>query len=304
MTILSTTIILFVIILITGGLTTFTDLTIKKIYNHHIIISAIIGLVTIAYAALFKHENVLFHFINGLIAFIIGFYLHRSALWMGGDAKLFTLYSFLMPNLGYNNTLFPSVIKLFACSFITGTIILMPILIKDIIINYHNLANELFSPQRRQALYSAIATVNFTSWILFPFYYLAKITDPAIIFIIAYLIFHWGYRVKKEANKNYIIEDIKKNFIIGFIGILFGFLARLWLSPNSLSYQSLIRYIIMVGLSATISTCIHTTLRYFKNSHERIPFAPLLFMGCILSFAPFLTTLMNMVTQWNALQYH
>ncbi len=285
------------IILAIGVLTTFTDLKNKKIYNQHLGLGAVLCLIATVYAAVFRHEHVLFHIVNGLIAFLIGFLLHRSALWRGGDAKLFTLYAFLMPTPVYSHILFPSVINLFACSFIAGMIILIPVFIKDIIINHNTIANDLFLPAKRQALFNGVMTIIFSSWILFPFYYLARIINPVIILTITYLIFNWGYFVKKEVKKHYIIESFKKNFIVLPVGIVFGFLMRLWLFPNSLSYPALSRYIIIITLSAIISTCIRTTFDHFKDYHERVPFAPLLFIGCVLSYTHFLTGLMQMVTR-------
>ena len=169
------------IILVIGVLTTLTDLKNKKIYNQHLGLGALLGLIAAAYTVIFKHENILFHINNGLVAFLIGFLLHRSALWKGGDAKLFTLYAFLMPPPVYNHLFLPGVISLFACSFIAGTIILMPTFIKDIIINHKTIVNDLFSPEKREALFYGIVTIIFFSWISFPFYYLARITSSVII---------------------------------------------------------------------------------------------------------------------------
>jgi Flp pilus assembly protein protease CpaA len=289
------------LILTIGVLTTFTDLKSKKIYNQHLALGAILGLSAITYAAVFKHEHVLFHIINGLVAFGVGFLLHRSAVWRGGDAKLFTLYAFLMPPPAYSRLLCPGVISLFACSFIAGTAILFPIFIKDIIINHKKILTDLFSPAKRKALFIGNFTVICSSWTLFPFYYLARMTNPVIILTISYLFFNWKYRLHNVVKKNYIIEFFNKNYISVSIAIIFGFLMRLWLFPNSLSYPALTRFIIMITLSTAISTCIHTTFNHFKDYEERVPFAPLLFMGCLLSYTPFLTGLMQMVTRWNVL---
>ncbi|MBF0570996.1 MAG: prepilin peptidase [Candidatus Omnitrophica bacterium] len=289
------------LILIIGVLTTFTDLKNKKIYNRHLAISAIIGLIITAYAVIFRHEHVLFHLINGLIAFLIGLILYQSALWRGGDAKLFALYAFLMPVPEYGQIPFPNVVSLFACSFIAGMIILIPFFIKDIIINHKAIANDLLLPTKRQAMFEGFATVTFFSWILFPFYYLARITSPFIILTASYLFFNWGGKIKKEAKKHYIIEFCRKKFIKISIGIIFGFFVRLWLSPNSLSFPALTRYIMMILLSTTLSICINTIFDHFKNHHERVPFAPLLFMGCVLSYTPFLTKIMHLMARWNSL---
>lgn len=286
----------FSLILTIGVLTTFTDLKSKKIYNQHLGVVAVLGLSAIAYVAVFRHEHVLFHIINGLVAALVGFLLHRSALWKGGDAKLFTLYALLMPLPAYNHLLFPGVISLFACSFITGTILLIPVFIKDILINHKVIANDLFLPAQRHALLLAIGRVIYSSWILFPFYYLARTTNPVIILTISYLCFSWGYNPKKDLK----IHDVfsKKECVEMAIGIAFGFFMRLWLFPNSLSCLALTRYIIMITVYTTLSICIHTTFNHFKNYHERVPFAPLLFTGCVLSFTPFLTGLMYIMTRW------
>ena len=290
------------LILTIGVLTTFTDLKSKKIYNQHLSIGAVVGIIAMAYAAFFGHKNILSHITSGLVAFLIGTLLHRSALWKGGDAKLFTLYAFLMPpTAAFNDIPFPSAINLFACSFIAGMAILLPAFIKDILINHSVIINDLFLPARRQALFLAIGTVIFNSWILFSFYYLARTTNPVIILTINYFSFIWGYDVKKEAKKHFISDFLKKNSISLLLGISFGLLMRLWFSPNSLSYPALTRYIFMTTLSVILSTCIHTTFNHFRNYHERVPFAPLLFMGCMLSYTPFLATLMHIVTQWNVL---
>jgi hypothetical protein len=264
-----------------------------------------------------RHESVLFQITNGLVAFPIGFLLHRAALWKGGDAKLFTLYAFLMPPpAAFNHVPFPSTVSLFACSFIAGTIILFPVFIKDIIVNHTTIINKLFLPTKRQALFKGIGKVILYSWVTFPLYYflkstqipflvehLEKITNPVIILTILFLFFSTGYKIKKEATSNFLVKFFKKNFLELAIGIVFGFVMRLWLAPHSLSYPALKRYIIMITLSSVISIYIHSTFNHFKNYQERVPFAPLLFIGCMLSYTPFLSTIMHMVIQWNVLLY-
>lgn len=306
------------IIVAIGVLTTFTDLKNKKIYNRHLVIGTVIGVIAIVYTAVFRHESVLFQITNGLVAFPIGLLMHRAALWKGGDAKLFTLYAFLMPPpAAFNHIPFPSAISLFACSFIAGMLILFPVFIKDMIINHNAIINDLFLPTKLQALFHGIGRAIFYSWALFPLYYLLKlvkipflpycfekITSPVIVLTIMFLIFSGGYKIKKEAEKHFLIKFFKKNSIELAIGIIFGFLMRLWLAPDSLSYPALKRYFVIITLSSAISTCIHIIYNHFKNYQERFPFAPLLFIGCILSYSSFLPTLTHTMTRWNALRYH
>jgi len=295
--------IFFSLILLIGTLTSFTDLKNKKIYNNHLIITAVLGLIATAYAALFNHEHILYHTINVLVAFPIGWIMYRSGLWKGGDAKLFTLYAYLMPPPSYSLLFFPGVINLFACSFIAGTLILMPFFIKDILINYKSIASDFLLPPKNKALFRGIMRIFCCSWISFPFYYFARISNSIIILAITYLFFIWGYGSVGKIKKHYMRKqfNIILLTIILAIGMLWGFFMRLWLFPNSLSFPALTHYFLMLTLFTTISIFIHTTFNHFKDYKERIPFAPLFFIGCLLSYTPFLTKLMPLLARWNIL---
>jgi len=193
-----------ILILSIGALTTFSDLKSKKIHNWHLSLGALLGLAAIIYTAVWTHENVLFHFINGLIAFVAGTYFYRSGVWRGGDAKLFMLYAFLMPALEHDRILISGAINLFACSFIIAMIIIMPIFIKDIISNYKPIATRLWI-NRNSMFQGCVASILF-SWIMFPVYYLVRIKSPAIILTISYLIFIVGY---KSAKKDETVAKVK-----------------------------------------------------------------------------------------------
>jgi len=290
----------FYIILLIGALTTFTDLKSKKIYNQHLIIGAILGLMAIVYASVFRHENVLYHIINGLIAFVIAFFLYHSALWKGGDAKLFTLYAFLMPPVEFGPVPFSSAVSLLASSFITGMTILTPAYIKDIITNRQIIVNELFSAEKGRTLFRAMLRVILFSWILFPIYYFLKVTHPIIMMTTMFICFSFKYNKHPKAP----LKFFKRDYLLLTSGFAFGLLTRLLLHPDSMSFPALGWYLMIVTLSTAISTSIYSTFDHFTNSQERIPFAPLLFMGCLLSYTPFLTMLMQKMAQWNALRYH
>jgi hypothetical protein len=169
--------------------------------------------------------------------------------------------------------------------------------------NYKTIVNELFSRNRRQALFFGMGEVFFYSWVLFPLYYFAKITNPVIILTIMFLFFSKGYNSKEEAEEHFISSFFKKNWIEFSLGLIFGLVMRLWLAPDSLSYPALKGYFIMIALSSFLSSCIYSIFNHFEDYEERVPFAPLLFIGCILNYTSFLATIMHMVTQWNVLLY-
>ena len=288
------------IILFIGLLTTFTDIKKRKIYNQHLIIGAILGLGATIWAALFNHEKILFHLTDGLAASFIGFLMHRSNLWKGGDAKLFALYAYLMPAPAYQFLYFPGTFSLFTCSFILGMAILSPILIKDIFTHRREIINDLWTPAKRDTLFHAISRIVFSSWILFPLYHFLKIKNPLIILVVSYLFFSWRYN---RASTYSFLEVLKNYYPIISVNLILGLLLNIWLCPNAFSLPAFLHYLMMIVLTTIASTCIHTAFDHFKNYDERVPFAPLLFLGCLLSYSPFLIKLMNLVNFWNNLLY-
>ncbi|MCC6758840.1 MAG: hypothetical protein IT395_04355 [Candidatus Omnitrophica bacterium] len=276
-------------------LTTYTDLVNRKIMNAHLILGAALGVAAIAYTAIVAHADVVFHIVNGIGAFLIGFLLYRTKLWRGGDAKLFTLFSFLMPLPEYNVQPFPSAFSLFACSFLGGSIILLPAFIKDTAINHKVIAQELFLPKKRQGLFLGIGGMIYFSWALFPLYYIGQLTNPAVLLTIMYLIFNWTYNDEKEVKKHFVFDFLKKNLIVITLGVFVGFMTRLLLSPASLSWQALGGYLTRLILISFLSIAIHTIFRHFKDYQDRVPFAPLIFIGCLLSYSQFLPTLLRMI---------
>jgi Flp pilus assembly protein protease CpaA len=353
------------IILTIGAFTSFTDIRSKKIYNQHLTIGAIGGLAAVVYTGVWAHENILFHCINGLIAFLAGAFFYKIGVWKGGDAKLFMLYAFLMPALTHGPTLFFSAVNLFACSFIFAMIIMMPILIKDVISNRGVIAKKFW--EKRNAWFTGILISVIFSWIMFPLFHLTKFTsNPTLILTFSFLIFLKGYKdarkieaaaVKskllvvssngkkildelinhdvledfpptgvrlftniaskkdtvreiakddfdkiwmilqeaKEGNakQHFIADFFKNNFILLCAGILFGFLMRLRFFPNSLSWPILTLTILNIGLFSGLSACLQITFDCLEKYKDRIPFAPLLFIGCGLCYTPFLTWFMQ-----------
>lgn len=279
--------IFFSLILIVGILTTYTDLKSQKIYNHHLIIGAILGIFATVYTGSFEHENFFLHIVNGLTAFIIGFLLHRVALWRGGDAKLFTLFAFLMPPPNESTFLLQSTVSLFACSFIFGMIILLPIFIKDILVNRATLATEVFSPIKTQAILAASAMTLFYSWLLFPLFHFARLTNPIFNLTIMFLIFSVKYTPMRTVKEDLFKRFFKRNLPAMFICVVFGYGFRLLIIPETLTLPHLAFYAMTVLFYSILMIGIHSTLDHFKNYKERIAFAPLIFIGCLLSYTPF-----------------
>ncbi len=293
------------VILFVGLLTSLTDLRSKKIYNQHLTIGSFLSIAAVAYVAVFKQEDIFFHAANGIAACLIGFLLYRSDLWKGGDAKLFMLYAFVMPTPYYNPVPISSAVSLFVCSFLVGLIILSPVFIKDILINYKGIAHHLFSIQKRYALFQASMQMFAYSWIIYPFYHLLQINNPFVILTVSYLIFNGNYYLKEafDIDKHYMLKFFKKASLKLIVCVILGVLLRLWVLPDSLSGPALRNYCIMIVFSSVTSVCIKTTLDFLKDYQQRIAFAPILFTGCVLSYTPFLKEAMQIVVRWKMLFY-
>lgn len=283
------------VLLIVGALTTATDITTKKIYNSHLLLAAILGLIATAYSGILLHENVLDHLTNGSAAFLIGLLLYRCELWRGGDAKLFALYAFLMPPAApATHLLLPlaNVVSLFACSFIAGMLILSPFFIRDFIIHRRAILDNLLAPAKRQAFFRGTVRVICFSWILFPVYYFMRLSGALVM--LTFMAFFFSEKLKM-VKKQYILTFFKETYPVLIGALLFGLAARLWLSPGSLSLTALTQYLLRVTLSATGSALIYTVFGHFNDYHQRVPFAPLLLLGCVLSYTPFLAWTMHAI---------
>ncbi|MDP2653394.1 MAG: hypothetical protein Q8Q08_05115 [Candidatus Omnitrophota bacterium] len=287
--------IFFSIILITGCLTVITDLRLRKIYNTHLAVGTVLGFAAIIYAAAWAKESVVVHFINGLLAFTIGFCLHRFGLWRGGDAKLFALYAFLMPPLQGGNTLFTNAVDLFACSFIAGTIILMPFLIKNTVSHFNTLIKTPLPLGKLKSRSRAVGVTALLSWAFFPVFHFAGALHTAIApFLITFFIFYLYHFIKKTIPVNY--------FTVGGV-IAFGAIMRLWLSPSSLSWPVLPYSILKITLFTLLSANLYIAIENLKEKQDRVPFAPLLFMGCMLSYSSFLINIVHSMERWNGLLF-
>jgi prepilin signal peptidase PulO-like enzyme (type II secretory pathway) len=181
-------------------------------------------------------------------------------------------------------------VALFANSFIIGTIILLPGFLRDIIVHRKTIIKELFSPAKLQALINGVGCAVCYSWIFFPFFYVLNLSSPIIISSFIFFIISSRYKIKKEEENKQFFKNLIKNVYLEAIGgFLIGYLSRLILAPNSLSFSALKQYFTLVTLSSMASLIIYSIFNHFKDYKERIPFAPLLFIGCLLSYTPFST---------------
>lgn len=98
-------------LLLIGVITSYSDIKYGKIKNIHLLLGFIY--ILFLYSFLFFYSYFIIHqpsnskylvdlAINGLIAFLVGYLLWHFNLWAAGDAKLFFIYSLLIPLESYS----------------------------------------------------------------------------------------------------------------------------------------------------------------------------------------------------------
>ncbi|MFA6217179.1 MAG: hypothetical protein WDL87_05980 [Candidatus Omnitrophota bacterium] len=129
------------ILFILGAITSFDDLRIGKVKNKYIIYGALSGIICyciLAAKIIFFHAPVIFpvsiFLKNVAISCTVSFFIWYFGFWSAGDAKLFMLFSFLVPLHYYGDSYpipnFPSFILLANAFSIVFLFIILEIFIK------------------------------------------------------------------------------------------------------------------------------------------------------------------------------
>ncbi len=102
-------IIFLIPIILIGFFCLFTDIKEKKIYNKAILFGFFYGLIFFLYFSIvaFNKDYLVIAIINFVIAVLASYFLWFYNYWSAGDAKLFSLFCFLLPLDFYTNSNYP-----------------------------------------------------------------------------------------------------------------------------------------------------------------------------------------------------
>ncbi len=282
------------LLLITGAITCFFDITRQKILNTHLVFLGMLGAIVLLFHSLLWHHDPATHMLNGAIALVVGAVLYISHTWRGGDAKLFTLYAFLMPLPAKSNLFSLPPVALFINTFLAGMFFLAPFLIKDMIHNRAAVIAQARSAEEQQAFLRGISAAFFASWILSPVMQtVVKAYHTPLSFFIAYVVFAITRNAAIKTRTDYIQHNIQKHLLMIVALLVTGTLLRIFLTPWALNPFYLAQYaVIFLAFSVSFAVIFHT-IQHLENHKERIAFAPFLFIGCVLSYTPFLSLFMR-----------
>jgi len=236
-------------IFILGIVTSYSDIKYGKIKNSHLLWGGLyvlcLYIFLIIYSLFFLHQTDNLKYVaelllNGVIAFIISYLLWRFNLWAAGDAKLFILYSLLIPPEFYSKNYipyFPSAIFLIDTFLIIGLFFFLKMLIKGIKlglksniklssfvlylsrINYKNLYKNL----KNNILKIGKTFLFITSMIIILQYiqtktdiiYLKVLSNPFVFYLLFFALQMFFF---KNLTKNKLLS-----IIIILIGVICGF---------------------------------------------------------------------------------
>jgi Flp pilus assembly protein protease CpaA len=271
----------FVLIIIAGMLTSYTDLTEKKIYNSHIIVLTVLAIIFFFLALLTTKALPSLNIYSGLAGLTIAVIFHVKKLWRPGDAKLFILYAFLMPATGYEKILPLPCLVLFALTFTLSLAWLIP----QAITRKH--IQSLFCQgSARTLIFSFLVTLTL-SWVMFPLIEITGITRyifPSFVLI----------NILFLALRKWLKMIQPYPFLLIFIFAI-GLLTRLYLSPQFFSSGQILRYAQTVLIYSLSFHALTRLIPFIRAQEQRIPFSPFLFLGCLLSYTPVLRWLLTIL---------
>jgi hypothetical protein len=210
---------------------------------------------------------------------MVGLILYVSGLFKGGDAKLFFTYSLLLPVNKYNDILPFSCLVLFFNIFIIGFLFLLPLCVKDIIVKKHIIIKKVLA--RETVLYfgKTILVAFAISWLIGPI--LIQFYSKSYFFLM-FIIVYLGYLTIFR-----FMDRIKYKGPV-FIMIAAGCILRYILNSESFRFATIISYLKNISIFSAIFYLLRMVTAPEESGRQRIPFAPFMFLGAILSNTNFL----------------
>ena len=283
--------IFYPIIIVLGFFTSYTDITSRKIRNKHLLFAAILGLFVYAYLAIVRDSFLNLDLIlNVLLGTGMGLLLYFTNTWGAGDAKLFAVFCLLMPTEKYAH-IFPfASIVIFSNTFLLGILVMLLFSITDFVqgkTQLSTLFKSIFSMSTVDRLLKSLLIVVCLGWIVPP---LISAIFPAISGLPFVIILYFCYHIIRK-----VLGHIITNHYIALLIAIFGLLARFYFQhiesfgPNALASIKITLYYTI------IFHCLHTILTSNDEKKNTVPFAPIIFLGTLLTNTNFLNSILHIL---------
>jgi Flp pilus assembly protein protease CpaA len=270
-----------ILILITGALTIYTDLREGCIKNIHLVTVA--SLAIVLYVIFFFRGTLPASpalIVSPLIGLLIGFFLYASGLWKAGDAKLFFTYSLLLPDNKYQEMLPLACLPLFLSIFLISFLFILPSSIAVSLKQKDKILSKKGLGKTGQKFIKTFLIVVGIFWIAQPLLSLLPLGDNVFLhFTVLYVGYLFLHRSLGKIGYHYIAIPAC---------ILLGSLLRYYLSPESLTFISLIRQLKQLLVFSTLFFVLRNIIESENRKSTRVHFAPFMFLGALLVNTDFL----------------
>jgi len=274
---------IYLLIAITGILTTYTDIRKGKIKNTHLIV--ILGIAIVLYSVFFAigtFKLSLALIINLATGLMLGFVLYTFGTWKAGDAKLFFLYCFLLMQDKNAYVLFLPCFALFANIFLISFIAMLPLSIRDIVYHRKDFFKYMISRQSLTRFIKMWAIFFSLSFFIGPL--VAKyIPQNNTIVLFGFILL--SYFLCRLATK-------AKYMVLLILILLTGIITKSLFMPEVISLKQIIDFIKYTTGYLIITLILAYIISSEKNKYTRVPFAPFMLLGAAVSTTKFLEFLM------------
>lgn len=269
------------LILLTGALTTYTDIREKKIKNLHLLIISVFAIILYgAHIGAGTLKLSLPMVVNPLVGLTMGFILYTSGLWKAGDAKLFATYSLLLPINGYSSILPLSCLTLFINTFLLSFLFLLPLLVYDIIHNKNRLFKKAALKGAGLFFIQIFLIMLCVSWVIQPLLFLIPLKAN---FFLNFIFLFSGYWVIFK-----VMGGLKNKLLVGVI-LAAGLILRGFFTPDFFTVANIANFLRFTLLYTTLFYILNAVISIKEERPMRIPFSPFMCAGAVLTNTEFLS---------------
>lgn len=298
---MSSNLIFYPILIMLGLITSFTDLKSGHIRNKHLLLATILGLLFYLYL-LITHQYVFtIHFaLNIIIGLSIGMLLYLTDSWGAGDAKLYFVVCLLMPTDKYSN-IFPfASLTVFTNIFVLSTCVLFCLsmyqlikyksktldTINRVIKSKNPLLKHTIFLKFAQQMAESLMIVVCVGWIVPPI--TIKLFPNATSFV-SFMFMYGCYHYIRKFGTIFLgsfRKGIKFAAMCFLVRLYFQFMDLIMIEPLYISIKKTLLY-------ALTFYFLHSFLALYDEKKGKLRFAPIIFVGALLTNTNFLNFIIN-----------
>ena len=223
-------------------------------------------------------------FLNLLIGLLIGIIFYLINVWGAGDAKLFFVYCLLVPvNKCCGALSLPSVVILVNI-FLAGMLLVIFGSLKRMFEKKEGFFCKKKAADLARGLADIFLILASLGWLVLSFFRkFTVLLNPFYGVLILYGVYFLIMRILKT-------KPFKNLFLLVCLSII---LFRFYVDPMFKNFSDLRMYVRGMLLVSFIFALIKGVGDYVRDSEKRIAFAPIMFIGVMLSFTDFTFWVMN-----------